>query len=105
MASITRADIDRLTKELVDKGQIIEAGWVSLRLMALPPDTCKVQIDEMRNAFFAGAQHLFASLMSSLEEDAEPTEADLRRMDLIEEELEGFIKEYELRHAQAEGRS
>lgn len=88
----------RLHQELVDKGLLIEAGWVSLRIAAIPDDASKLQLDEMRQAFFAGAQHLFASIMTFLDEGEDPTADDLRRMDLIHDELDKFITEYKRRH-------
>lgn len=100
-----RAHLERLSKELTDKGKLIEAGWVGMRLAAIPLDAPSVQLDEMRNAFFAGAQHLFSSIMTILEPDAEPTDADLSRMDLIDKELRNFIEQYELRHFPAKGNS
>jgi hypothetical protein len=100
---VDRAYFEKLTKDLVDKGKLIEAGWVSLRLAAVPDDASALQLEEMRNAFFAGAQHLFGSIMTMLEPDAEPTEADLARMDLIAAELDGFIEKYKLKHFPAQG--
>lgn len=93
-----RAYLERLVRELTDKGQLIEAGWVSLRLAAISPDAPKLQLEEMRNAFFAGAQHLFSSIMTFLEEGSEPTDTDLRRMDLIQTELDTFIAAFERKH-------
>jgi len=49
-----RAYLERLSRELTDKGKLIEAGWVSLRLAAIPPNAPAVQLQEKRNAFFAG---------------------------------------------------
>lgn len=98
-----RAYLERYSRELADKGQIIEAGWIGLRIAALPLDAPAVQLDEMRNAFFAGAQHLFSSIMTILEPGAEPTEKDLERMDLISQELDNFIKRFELRHFPTKG--
>lgn len=60
-------------------------------------DAPEVQIDEMRLAFFAGAQHLFASIMSVLSPDAEPTESDLANMTAISEELDEFLIEFKAR--------
>ena len=99
-----RQFLERLARELTDKGKLIEAGWVSLRLAAIPLDASSVQLDEMRNAFFAGAQHLFGSMMSIMEADAEPTENDLRRVSLINDELLAFIQTFELKHFPAKGR-
>lgn len=64
-----------------------------MKLTVLPPNCSEVQITEMRKAFFAGAQHLFASLMGILEPGSEPTEKDLNRMSLIDTELRDFVNE------------
>jgi len=90
-----RAHLERLSRELTEKGKLIEAGWVGLRVAAIPLDAPKIQLVEMRKAFFAGAQHLFASIMTIMDEDREPTEADLRRMDLIDAELRSFAHDLE----------
>lgn len=100
-----RAHLQRLERELVDKGKLIEAGWVGLRLAAIPDNASPVQLEEMRNAFFAGAQHMFASIMSILEPDAEPTDKDLARMGLIDAELRDFIEKFELKHFPAKGKA
>ncbi len=82
-----------LTKELTDRGKLIEAGWVSLQLMAIPADAPQEQLTEMRMAFFAGAQHLFASIVGILEPGEEPTDNDMNRLTLINEELDKFVEE------------
>ena len=97
------ADLEKTVKKLTDQftkeGKLIEAGWVSLRLMTLPQDAPQIQIDEMRNAFFAGAQHLFGSLMTILDPGTEEiTAADLAKMDLIHRELNVFIADYQKKH-------
>lgn len=98
-----RAYLERLSRELTDKGKLIEAGWVSLRLAAIPPNAPAVQLQEMRNAFFAGAQHLFSSIMTILDPDGEPTADDLKRMDLIDNELCEFINDYSVRNLPPSG--
>lgn len=95
--------IDQVMRGLADKGKVIEAGWEGLRLAVLPMEAPPVQISEMRMAFFAGAQHLFSSILSVLEQDAEPTENDLRRMSLIHKELQKFEHEFALRAAKVGG--
>lgn len=92
------AELTRMMKRAADNGQLIEQGWLSLRLVAVPPDAPQVQIDEMRQAFFAGAQHLFSSIMGILDPGSEPTDADMRRMDLIQSELDAFITIYAAKH-------
>ncbi len=85
-----REFLERLSRDLTDQGKLIEAGWVGLRIAAMDPNAPAIQLQEMRKAFFAGAQHLFASIMTIMEEGSEPTEADLNRMSLISDELESF---------------
>jgi hypothetical protein len=85
--------LEGLSRELTDKGQLIEAGWVALRASAVPLDASEDQLREMRMAFFAGAQHLFGSIMTILDPEAEPTEADLKRMESINDELNKFLAE------------
>lgn len=98
-----RAHLQRLERELADKGRLIEAGWIGLRLAAIPDNASSVQLEEMRNAFFAGAQHLFSSIMSIMEAGSEPTEKDLARIGLIDGELREFIEKFELKHSPAKG--
>lgn len=88
-----RAYLERLTKKLADDGKLIEAGWVGLRLAAIPLDAPAVQLNEMRKAYMAGAQHLFSSIMTMMDDNAEPTEADLRKLSLIAAELEAYGNE------------
>ena len=76
--------------ELADQGLLIEAGWFALRTLTLqgaPP----IQIREMRKAYFAGAQHLFACISNFLDDGEEPTDDDMRRMEMIHVELEAFV--------------
>lgn len=87
---LQRAIVDKVTRELTDQGKLIEAGWASLRLLAIPPTAGPTQLAEMRMAFFAGAQHLFGSIMVALDEGEEPTADDMRRMELISAELADF---------------
>jgi hypothetical protein len=89
-----RAFLERLSRELADQGKLIEAGWVALRAVAIPLNAPPIQLEEMRMAFFAGAQHLFSSIMAILEPGAEPTDNDLARLDLIDKELRDFIAEF-----------
>ncbi len=49
-------------------------------------------------AFFGGAQHLFASIMGILEPGAEPTDNDMHRLTLINNELEEFITQFKREH-------
>lgn len=77
-------------KSIADNGQIIETGWLALREVSLK-DAPAFQVSEMRKAFFSGAQHLFACIINTLDEGSEPTEADMRRIELIHAELELWV--------------
>jgi hypothetical protein len=84
---------DKAAQKLADAGLLIEAGWISLSILAIPADAPPTQLAEMRMAFMAGAQHLWGSIMGVLDPGAEPTEQDMRRMDLIAAELAKFTTE------------
>jgi hypothetical protein len=102
---MTREQLEKLHRDLANSGKLIEAGWISMRLACIALDAPDVQIREMRMAFFGGAQHLFASIMIALDPGDEPTDADTRRLELIDAELKAFIKDFELRHVPTEGRA
>lgn len=95
-----KAYLERLSRELVDNGKLIEAGWVGLRIAAINDDAPALQLTEMRMAFFAGAQHLFGSIMSILDPGEEPTDADMDRITKIAEELETYVAELKAKIAQ-----
>jgi hypothetical protein len=93
MNDARRDFLQAMAKTLADQGKLIEAGWFSLQAIAIPADAPPVQVKEMRKAFMAGAQHLFASIVDIMDPEEEPTEADLRRMDLIDAELRAYVEE------------
>jgi hypothetical protein len=98
-----RAHLERLSRELTDSGKLIEVGWIGMRIACDLIDAPADQLREMRMAFFAGAQHLFGSIMTILEPGSEPTDKDLVRMDLIDKELKAFIAEFSMRHIPTKG--
>jgi len=85
--------MEAIIRELIDEGRIIEAGFASYKIAVMNPNAGTDQIIETRRAFFAGAQHLFASIMSVLEPGSEPTNNDMHRITQIHEELNRFIVE------------
>lgn len=85
--------LDHVTRKMTDDGKIIEAGWVGFKGTVLPVGADRNQTLVLRTTFFAGCQHLFTSIMNVLEPGADPTDADLRRMDKIHQELEEFKQE------------
>lgn len=103
MKRATHADIEALTRHLMDEGKIIEVGFAGFSLAAIPTNAPTVQLGEMRNAFFAGAMHLFSSIITGLDPEHEVTDADERRMENINAELNAFGDELRLRVARARG--
>lgn len=92
MPELTKKMVDDAGRELMNRGLIVAAGYEGYKLMF--PHAMRshpVYGEAERRAFFAGAQHLFASIMNSgLDEGTEPTEADMARMDNIARELKEF---------------
>ena len=91
---------DAIAGYSIDRGKVIEMGFAGLVAATYPDwkNMPKQQLDDLRCAFFGGAQHLMASIMATLDPGSEPTERDFRRMTLIHHELEAFIGEYKQRH-------
>lgn len=91
---------DALAGHYVDRGLVIAMGFAAMVEASYPEwrNLPKQQYDDLRAAFFCGAQHLFGSIMSILDPDEEPTERDMRRMNMIVHELDAFIAEYKQRH-------
>jgi len=90
--SMTKEElITKITKEWADKGKLLEGGWQAYLATGIHPKATDLQKGEMRKAYFLGAQHLFASIMQTLDPGTEGTEGDMRRMDLIFQELQDFV--------------
>lgn len=94
-----------VTKRLMAEGKIVEAGWASFAHLVIAADAGPVQRAEMRNAFYAGAQHLWGSIHNGLDPEAEPTDADMQKMELIQRELDTFIKDFARRHLPTKGQA
>jgi hypothetical protein len=72
---------------------IIEAKWLEYSKVAIPPDAGRVQVDETRRAFFAGAFVLFNAITAELDPGTEATEDDIRWLDEINAELTTWADE------------
>lgn len=89
---------DNLMRELSDRGQIIEGGWRAYELLTGLKDAPAIQRHECRKAWYLGAQHLFASILSFLEPGTEETPTDMERMDKLDAELKRFMQEMLAEH-------
>jgi hypothetical protein len=93
----------QIAEQLVAEGRLIEAGFTIFRGMELRAMN-DVTIEVARLSFFAGAQHLFGTLMTIMDADAEPTPGDLKKMDSIHRELQRWTVDYEQQRANRETR-
>ena len=98
-----REYVERITRDLMSKGRLIEAGWIGFRYAAVPLSAHPVQVEEMRNAFFAGTQHLFASMTGAFDPDGDATADDVNKLYMIRDELNNFMQEYSLKHSVPKG--
>jgi hypothetical protein len=80
----------RRASRTIKKQPSITAGWHAYLELVVPPQAPDIQREECRLAFWAGAATLFYAIMQSLDPGAEPTEADVARLDAINAEIEAF---------------
>ena len=83
--------IAKIVKYWADQGLLIEGGWQSYKIIVLPPAAHPTQEAATQEAYYAGAHHMFTSLMSMWEPGEEATANDLHRMDLIDSELQAWV--------------
>jgi len=68
----------------------IKRGWESYLKYVMPDGASSVQTKETRQAFYSGAAVLFWTLMIALDEDHEPTDDDMRKMEDLQNEIDAF---------------
>ena len=79
-------------REQTDHTNVIEGLWLLFATaVKIPPGG--VQWVESRRCFFAGALTTFETLVMIMEPDAEPTDADVARVEKIANELTRFADE------------
>lgn len=94
---------ERISKELADRGLLIEAGWQIYRSLALRNVQNIPELDRFHEAWQASASHLFTSIMQSLDPGTEETTADLMRMDLLHRETQQIEAMLRLKYGRAVG--
>lgn len=83
----------QLVEEAAKQGKLILAGWLALKLQAARGGATKQQLENLRMAYYAGAEHLFSSLMNIMDPNEEITNADMEKMGLISNELQAWREE------------
>lgn len=80
-----------LTHDLVNRGQLILGGFLAYtRARKIAVDA--PHIPALHDAFMAGAEHLWSSIIATLDPGTEPTAEDERRMESIGREIEDWRK-------------
>lgn len=74
-------------------GGEIAKGWSSYLVTVMSPQAPPIQVRETKRAFYAGAQHFLMSVMRIMDPEAEPTAADLARLEAMDQELQAFARE------------
>lgn len=90
MTPVERLSQD-ISRDLFNKGLLVAGGFAAFKISILPPGTSPEVEALVQRAYFAGAQHIFHGVMGALDDDDEPTDADLRRMDLVDKELRLWV--------------
>ena len=83
---------------LLREGKLIEAGWIELQ-ETMPPSSHQWRND-MRTAYFAGAQHVFQSIVTAARDQQNERGLQLCAMN---RELQQFMQEHMLRNAPVAG--
>lgn len=72
--------------------QIVLKSWQRFRRDFIPPDAPPIQLQEMERAYYAGCSAVFMGLVKALDPGKEPTEADLRVMSELRDELQAWAE-------------
>jgi hypothetical protein len=89
--------MNAVAESLTREGRVIEAGWVELQ-ETMPPSSYQWKND-MRTAYFAGAQHVFQSIVMA----ARDKNGSGLRLSEMDRELRQFMNEHMLHNAPVAG--
>lgn len=74
------------------KRQLMAEQWDQFARAVLPADAPPIQKQEMRRAFYAGAESILFRVITSFAPDAEPTAEDVQMMANLDQELKDFAQ-------------
>lgn len=75
------------------KRMLLAEQWDSFARAVLPLKCPPTQRQEMRRAFYAGAESILFRVIQSFSPESEPTDADLKIMEDLDQELKDFAKD------------
>lgn len=90
-------DLHMQQKENLPTEAVIQQGFATLKSFMYPEGIPLHQENDLKIAYFSGAQLLASSMLSILANDIEPTAEDMTRLDNIIKELETFSHELKSR--------
>lgn len=70
--------------------KLIAEAWRDFEIQVIPLNAPEIQRTECRRAFYAGAIAMFGGIVNMLEPGQEATEADLKKMDAIQAEINQY---------------
>lgn len=73
--------------------QLVAEQWDQFARSVLTEGTPPVQRQEMRRAFYAGAQGVLFKVIAAFAPESEPTAADVQIMEDVHNELQEFAKQ------------
>lgn len=78
--------------------RLVEAGWASYAVNVLPLDAPRIQIQECRRAFYAGAAHML-SAMANLGGDEVSEDQGVEALEAAAAEIEQHVRDVEIGRA------
>lgn len=91
MTDEQKAVLAEMTRDIAKKGLLVETGWMAFIVTTMPETATENQKRAMRLAYFAGAQHLWASLNLILGDGKNVTDGDIEPLRQIETELADWV--------------
>jgi hypothetical protein len=77
----------------VETRQRMLEAWNDYSDKFIPKEAPAIQLNEMKKAFYAGAEILLFKMIIAFAPESEPTEADLQIMDDLHTEIKKFNEE------------
>ncbi len=77
----------------------VASTWNRFAQLVLKLDTSEIQIREMKRAYYVGFHTALLTLLHGLDEDKEPTEADVEYLDSLHKECLRFANDIKLGRA------
>lgn len=98
---------EKIAREWAEKGKLVEGGWRAFRATLLRDmdfDEPVNREDALRTLYYLACDHLFCAIVGPmLDPDAEITDGELRRMELLQAELQQFRLRFTAPHSAGRG--